>query len=505
MPDSRDSLIADCRHLMGEGKWNEARARLEQALAANPTDVLIAYTLATAYRLSGASDRARTIFGSLNAALPEMSEAATGLALVDADLGRAQAALDLLQRFAIRHPGVAQVYATAGEIALKSSHFDSVIPAFSRAVMLAPTAAQHGNLAEVLSLRHSFQDAERHYRHALELDPDSPSLRLNYAVHLLSQGKVRDGWQAFEARLDPRIPDAPVRTLSLPRWDGSGLSDRHLLVVSEQGLGDEIRLASLLPDLLDAAGAVTVECDPRLVSLFARAMPKLRAKPYSRVKRAGHGHYTYGWLPEKDGPDCYIELGSLPLRLNLPLRDPKNAAGYLRPQPDLANEIGKELRAKARSRRLVGLSWLSGAQQFGRATNYPPLTVWRDLLDLPDVGLVSLQYGVAEADVRALSELAEREILNLEHLELRDDLESLAALGSCLDLVLSVGNATAALTGAVGTPTIELLSTPGWVPRIGEQDTFLGANLRCAQTRQGDWSGPVTRARSLALQQLQQS
>ncbi|WP_420405618.1 hypothetical protein [Nisaea sp.] len=505
MPESRDSLLADSRRLMTEGRWNEACARLEQGLAAAPADLLIAFTLATAYRLSGSGEKAAELFARLHTALPDMAEAAVGLAQCRADLGAPKEACRVLRRFAARNPATAQTYTALGEICLKSGDNDAVVDAFARATALAPTATHHGNLAEALSIRREFAPAELQYRKALELAPDTPALRLNYAVHLLSQGKVREGWRAFEARLDPRLPDAPARNLSLPRWDGSCLTARHLLVVSEQGLGDEIRLAALLPELAGRARLVTVECDPRLVTLFQRSMPEIRFHAFSRIKRGGRGHYAYGWLPAEDGPDCYIELGSLALRLERPLALPERESGFLHPDPGIAWTLRDRLREKAGSGPLIGLSWTSSARQFGRATNYPPLDAWRDLLALPDASFVSLQHDNAAHDAARLAELTGRTVLQLDGLDLRNDLESLAALASNLDLMLSVGNATAALAGAVGTPTVELLSTPGWVPLIEDRDSFLAANYRCTQTVPGDWSSPIERARELALLRLTHS
>ncbi|MEQ8334699.1 hypothetical protein [Nisaea sp.] len=502
MPESRDSLLADCRQLMATGKWNEARSRLEHALAAAPTDVLIAYTLATAYRLSAAADRAVPLFGNLHNAVPDMPEAAVGLAFSLAELGRTRDAETVLRRFSVRHPGQASPYTALGEIRLKSGMFDGLSRPFAAATAIAPSADALGNLAEILSHERSFDAAERLYRLALEKTPGVPSLELNYAVHLLSQGLLEEGWKHFEARLDPALPDSPIRTLSLPRWDGMAAADRHLLVVSEQGLGDEIRLGAMLPILAENAGSLTVECDPRLLPLYRRSMPSVTFHAFSRVKRSGRGHYSYGWLPKDDGPDCYIEIGSLPLMLTRGQIPLGHTDGFLTTSKPLQDRIGSTLRATAGDRHLVGLSWASGAKQFGRAANYPPLDSWRQLLNLPDICLVSLQYGTAAESVKEMSETIGREILHLDELDLRDDLDSLAALEASLDLVLSVGNATAALAGAVGTTTLELLSFPGWVPLLEEQDFFLGATRRIAQRQLGDWKYPVERARALALRHL---
>ncbi|WP_323795005.1 tetratricopeptide repeat protein [Nisaea sp.] len=502
MPENRDSLLADCQQLMANGKWNEARSRLENAFTASPNDVLIAYTLASACRLSGASDRAALLFHAIHTALPDMAEAATGLAFSLAELNRANEATNLLRQYLVRHPEQASAYGALAEIWMKSGVFAAVTRTFKATAILAPTADNLGNLAESLSLQRSFELAEQHYQRALAKAPGSAKLQLNYAVHLLTQGKTNEGWKYFEARLHPDVADAPIRILSLPRWDGNTLADKHILVVSEQGLGDEIRLAAMLPELAGKARALTVECDPRLVSLFKRSIPSVNFHAFSRIKKSGRGHYTYGWLPRDGGPECYIEIGSLPLMLGHGLTMPENVGGFLVPSVTLQDEIDDKLRVAAKGRSLVGLSWASSARQFGRATNYPPPESWRRLLDLPDICLVSLQYGAAARAVKEIEEATGHKVLQLEELDLRDDLEALAALEASLDLVLSVGNATAALSGAVGTKTLELLASPGWVPLLNDRDSFLGATHRVAQQQLGDWIYPVERVRELALTHL---
>ena len=59
-----------------------------------------------------------------------------------------------------------------------------------------------------------------------------------------------------------------------PRWRGSALARRTLLVAREQGLGDEIMFASCFNELLDARRALLHHLHRRLQPLFARSFPK---------------------------------------------------------------------------------------------------------------------------------------------------------------------------------------------------------------------------------------
>ena len=67
-----------------------------------------------------------------------------------------------------------------------------------------------------------------------------------------------------------------------PWWDGTPVD--NLLILGEQGLGDEILFMSCLNDV--RAKNITVECDKRLVPVFSRSFPD--------VEFIGRKHYTEG-------------------------------------------------------------------------------------------------------------------------------------------------------------------------------------------------------------------
>ena len=99
-------------------------------------------------------------------------------------------------------------------------------------------------------------------------------------LHLL-RGDLKDGWRDYAARL--KVPGkAPVCDHSLPRWSGGSLKRTRLLVTAEQGVGDQIMFASMIPIWRSARRRrrlVVLECEPRLVSLFARSFPRARCEP----------------------------------------------------------------------------------------------------------------------------------------------------------------------------------------------------------------------------------
>jgi hypothetical protein len=132
---------------------------------------------------------------------------------------------------------------------------------------LKPLWAYH-NLGVIYSKLGRNEEAEIALRKALESEPASAATRHTLGMVLLRMGRYHEGWPFYEARrknLDVELtrPDLPY-----PEWRGEDLAGRHLVVVREQGFGDQIQFARFLPRLAAAAGKVTFVCSPNLVRLF---------------------------------------------------------------------------------------------------------------------------------------------------------------------------------------------------------------------------------------------
>ena len=56
-----------------------------------------------------------------------------------------------------------------------------------------------------------------------------------------------------------------------------------LLVIREQGVGDEILYASMYPDLLNKFDNVKIECDPRLVKIYENSFGHNHANKFLKL------------------------------------------------------------------------------------------------------------------------------------------------------------------------------------------------------------------------------
>jgi tetratricopeptide (TPR) repeat protein len=129
---------------------------------------------------------------------------------------------------------------------------EAAIADFAKAIRLDPSHAPSlVNLANLLGDlgRHAEADA-LHDRLAGIPGQEAPAA-WNKSLSMLRRGDFARGWPLYESRWQaPGFASFQLSTTK-PRWDMSRRSDT-VLAWGEQGVGDEIMFASMLPDLAAA-------------------------------------------------------------------------------------------------------------------------------------------------------------------------------------------------------------------------------------------------------------
>ncbi len=262
-------------------------------------------------------------------------------------------------------------------------------------------------------------------------------------IHLL-RGELGTGWDEYEWRL--RHGPSP-RPIALNRWDGTSLAGRSLLVLSEQGIGDQVMFGSCLPQVAREAAGCLVECDPRLVPLFARSFPNVTAVAKSARPTEN---------PAVAPCDVYDFWGSLPRFVRRQVDDFPATAAYLKPEPGLVAKWQSRL-ARLGGALKVGISWRGGKDAETRRQRSIPLELWRPILQVPGVRFVNLQYGSSAAEAALVRNRFDIPLDDGADCDPLLDLDDFTAKIAALDLVLSVDNSTVHLAAAIGRSVWTLL------------------------------------------------
>lgn len=96
----------------------------------------------------------------------------------------------------------------------------------------------HNNLGVALGEQGKATEAAASFQHALTLKPDYPEAHHNLAKTWLLMGKWIEAWPEYEWRF--RATGGSLVNFPRPRWDGSPLGGRTILLHFEQGFGDTL-------------------------------------------------------------------------------------------------------------------------------------------------------------------------------------------------------------------------------------------------------------------------
>ncbi|HEY8618199.1 tetratricopeptide repeat protein [Phenylobacterium sp.] len=460
-------------------------AELDRLLAARPQHVGALVSRGSALAAVGRADEAE---GSFRAALdlqPGQPTALWNLGLLLIEREAFEAALALAQAALDANPANTTARLLLGDALTGLGRFEAACDAYRAVPPDDPEARPaRSKLGQALAAIGDPAAALPLLDAAVAADPQDAFARYRRGIVRLSLGDFA-GWPDYEHRwktkpflarsagvvapaLAPRLALAPTK---------ADLAGQRVLLLGEQGIGDQIMFASMVPDLLEVARSVTCVAEPRLERLFAGSFATgLFTGPAQARVRQGD-------------VDRIVALGSLgcafrPDRASFPGRP------YLRPSAEAQGRWAARLGPRT-TRLRIGLSWRGGVATTGRTRRSLDLHQLRPLLALEDCEVVSLQYGeVAEELAQANAGLA-RPIRSFAADEL-GDMDDLAALAAQLDAVVSVQTALAHLCGAIGQTCLVLLpSTPEWrYGAEGSEMPWYGSVRLYRQTERGEW-GPV--------------
>jgi len=405
------------------GRVADERTVLQRAwLQAVALDVPSRYELGTRLLAVGAAAEARACFATVVAEKPHDPAALGALAGATRAAGDPIAAWPIIEQALALAPALPALLLTAAQIRHALGDLTSALAWLDRADAVRPA---HG------------------------------PTQLQRSHTLLLGGISAAAWSGFEHRA------LPVAETGTRPWHGEPLTGQTIVVVGDQGLGDQFHFARYVPYLTArGAGRVTLTCHPSAVALF-------RASGFDAV-------------PAGSAPaaDWYVPLLSLPHWLATDRDMATDAVPYLRtaPVPMLTSPVSRTVRR-------LGLVWKGNPDFLATGLRDFDAVLLPSLMEIPNVEWVWLQYGERPAfHHRAMSVPP-----------MSADWHETAVLLQSLDGVVTVDTSVAHLAGAMGLPGYVLLPyAPDWRWGLGKDRTAWYPTLTLLrQPAPGDWAGVV--------------
>jgi Flp pilus assembly protein TadD len=479
------------------GHLHKALVTYEHAFHLDPSDPELLVNLGlTAWNLK-LTDGAAKMFQLYIDSKPDSPLGYNNLGSVQCDLGHADTAIETLRMAIMRMPHETILWNSLATVLAEEGRADESLVFYNEAIRLEPGFARpYHNLGYAYQHLGQLEDALANYDRALERVVDATErreTRHSRSICLIGAGKLEEGFREYEIRNDERFRAYTYHHVQAPKWNGEDIAGKKVLLVGEQGLGDEFMFANILPDVEKAVGAngkLQIAVDPRLITLFQRSFPKAEVGAYEdrMLIDANDGNKAFRLVPfaaSGNEPDYWAPIGSALQYYRNSLADFPHQA-FLKPDPARVAEF-RALLDKMPGKK-IGICWRSMMLGAKRAKYYSPVDMWGPILKTPGVTFVNLQYGECADELKRMQEKFGVTVEVIPGLDLRDDIDGSAALSAALDLVISAPTAAAATAASVGAEVWFLTAGRTW-PQLGTDEFPWYADTKVISPEKfGDWA-----------------
>ena len=316
------------------------------------------------------------------------------------------------------------------------------IKAYEKALINEPKNNDiFSNISIAYARNRDFYNAKKYYDKVIN-KAINPSLNLSLSYLYLYKNQFDKAWKLFESRKETYkflksknkliIDQASIAKEEI-------ILNKKILVLREQGIGEEILFSSMYKELINLNNNISIETDKRLINIFERSFGCNLFVP--------DGYYSKNKAMLKKF-DSIIFAGSLCSYFR------KNKSNFLN-KPYLIDDLKKTAEIKKdtifnKNDLKIGLSWKSVVSIYGKLKSLN-LSDFKSLIK-KNRQFINLQYGDVDEELKQKVN-QDFDIYSFKKIDLFNDLEYLMSILKNLDVFVTVSNSTAHLASAMGVKT----------------------------------------------------
>lgn len=465
-----DEHSAEAWHILGVARdkcddFTTALTCYDAALRLQPDNVAIASDLGRlAYRM-GMTDMAEKFFRFHLDKCPDSIEAVNNLATTLREASNYDDAIALLQAYIPRHPSDPQLWNALGTVMNARGDMEHAELFYRETLRFDPTHVHATyNLANCLIGQEEAIDLLQRALPRFTDPGNIQTCKLSLAFANLCLGHLEAGWDWYAARARHAGNETVYYVIQRPRWQpGEPLKGKRLFVSAEQGLGDEILFANILNDLrreIGPEGELSLGVEPRLVPLFKRSFPDIDIQRHHTTRHENRLVRLFPDVTDWERFDAWTIMGDFLGRYRSRIENFPDDPAFLTPDPERVAHW-RQVLAELGDRPKIGLLWKSLIKHARRDRYYSPFAEWQPILGLEGLQFINLQYGDTSEEI-AMAKSAGIDIWTPPGIDLKNDLDDLAALCVAVDAIISPSVATANIAGAVGARVFHIMPRHAW-------------------------------------------
>ncbi len=328
----------------------------------------------------------------------------------------------------------------------------------------------------------------------------------NLGIKLLKKGRLKEGWSLYDHGLQvsaagpqrwQRSLKKPFTPEEVPFWRGESLKGKRLLLLGEQGIGDSMMFATLIPRLQKEGAKITLLPGDRLLSIYRRSLSDVTVVSRDELVRRDWKASNF---------DLQSPLGSICQYRFHKLSDYSPRRRFLKADPIQTSQLRERY---SDGRPLIGISWQGGGKANRIAMKSLKLKQLTPLLQNPDYRFVSLQYGDDGPHLQRYHQATGVEVFHDDSINPLKDMDGWLSQVAAMDAVISIANTTVHGSGGLGIPTMCLVSQQRdwrWIdPEIYKGCYWYSSVDAAYQDHKMNWQTALTQAEHwLHKQTLQQ-